>query len=303
MSSPDDKHSRRERIQRVRDFVSVFQKVTDQKMVCTTGAATALWIEDLKEVIKVIDLGQEMLNWAKERCELSEAEAALAIGAVREGETPRTDAERIRILTARISYEDKFDEAIDHARQIERQLTTANNACLALEEAAAASSTRRISPLRTCEHGVVYGTPCRQCTARADESDWHQLYQHEVDRREKAEEEVELYRTQLQDATVRLAEAQESARSATRGINLHDLHSALEPFAMMALHSRDEWRKQDGSMRELGVPRDCDALIDGYKLTQGQLDDVEDFYGAVEKLLKSSATPDGRANAKESGNG
>lgn len=29
------------------------------------------------------------------------------------------------------------------------------------------STTRRISPLRTCEHGVVYGDPCRACRAPA----------------------------------------------------------------------------------------------------------------------------------------
>lgn len=44
---------------------------------------------------------------------------------ITEGATPRTDAERIRILTARISYEDKFDEAIDWGRQLERALAPA----------------------------------------------------------------------------------------------------------------------------------------------------------------------------------
>lgn len=37
-------------------------------------------------------------------------------------DSPRTDAERARILTARISYEDKFDEMSGFARKLERAL-------------------------------------------------------------------------------------------------------------------------------------------------------------------------------------
>lgn len=90
-----------------------------------------------------------------------------------------------RLVIERAQREFKYQTAPEREKErIER------GAKALAEFQAAVSTTRRISPLRTCEHGVVYGDLCRQCTARADESDWHQLYQHEVDRRETLEREL-----------------------------------------------------------------------------------------------------------------
>lgn len=70
-------------------------------------------------------------------------------------------------------------------------------------------------------------------------------------------------------------------------LDLAKLHKALEPFAMAALTSRDEWHKQDGAMAELGVPDDADAWMpDG--ITQGQLNAVEAFYEQIEKVLNAA---------------
>lgn len=71
--------SRRERIQRVRDFMKVLRncafdraEIPDEHYLATTGAATALYTNDVAELLDVIDVAQELLNQAKARGELME---------------------------------------------------------------------------------------------------------------------------------------------------------------------------------------------------------------------------------------
>jgi hypothetical protein len=68
-----------------------------------------------------------------------------------------------------------------------------------------------------------------------------------------------------------------------------ELHTLLEPFALIALESRDSWRKQDGSMIELGVPDDAEAFLPS--ISQGQINKLEAMY---ERLDKKLARAEGR---------
>jgi hypothetical protein len=66
-SSTPDYSSREACIQRVRNFLKVWDQCAAQGMIASTGAATVLWTEDLREVLSVVP--SETTSITKERDE------------------------------------------------------------------------------------------------------------------------------------------------------------------------------------------------------------------------------------------
>jgi hypothetical protein len=67
--------------------------------------------------------------------------------------------------------------------------------------------------------------------------------------------------------------------------SLREIHAALEPWALMALESRDSWKKQDGSHWELGTPDDAEAFMPS--ISQGQINKLEALYERIDAALNA----------------